>query len=92
MVREHGLLSPAEAVHRLAGLPATRLGLADRGVLRPGARADVAVFDPDEYGERGTTFDPSRLAAGVVHVVVNGVPALSDGKDTGERAGQVIRR
>jgi N-acyl-D-amino-acid deacylase len=92
MVREHRLLSPAEAVFRLTGLPAGRLGLADRGVLRPGARADVVVFDADEYGERGTTFDPNRLAAGVVHVVVNGAPALKDGEVSGERAGQVIRR
>lgn len=92
MVREHRLLSPAEAVFRLAGLPAGRLGLADRGVLRRGARADVVVFDPDEYGERGTTFDPSRLAAGVVHVVVNGVLTLTDGELTGQRAGQIIRR
>jgi N-acyl-D-amino-acid deacylase len=92
MVREHGLLSPAEAVRRLSGLPAGRLGLSDRGVIRPGARADVVVFDPERYGERGTTVDPNRLADGVRHVLVNGVAGLVDGELTGERAGAVIRR
>ena len=91
MVREHRLLSPAAAINRLTGLPATRLGLSDRGVLQPGARADVVVFAPDRYSERGTTFKPNQLADGVVHVLVNGIPAIVDGVLTGERAGEVIR-
>jgi len=92
MVREERLLGPAEAVHRLTGAPAERVGLTDRGRLRPGARADVAVFDPDAFEERGTTFEPNRLSAGMRHVLVNGVPTLRDGRLTGERAGEVLRR
>ena len=92
MVREHGLLSPQEAIHRLTALPASRLRLGDRGVLRPRARADVVVFDPDRYGERATKFDPSQLAEGVVHVVVNGTLALTDGVLTQTRNGHVVRR
>jgi N-acyl-D-aspartate/D-glutamate deacylase len=92
VVREQRLLGPAEAVHRLTGAPAERIGLSDRGVLRPDARADVVVFDPDELAERGTTFEPNRLAAGVRHVLVNGVLTLRDGRLTGDRAGEVLRR
>jgi N-acyl-D-aspartate/D-glutamate deacylase len=92
MVTEERLLSPAAAVHKLTGQPAARLGLADRGVLRPGARADVTVFDPARMAERGTTYEPNRLAAGVEHVVVNGVHTLRDGRPTGERGGMVLRR
>jgi N-acyl-D-amino-acid deacylase len=92
MVREQGLLSPAEAVHRLSGQPAARLGLSDRGVLRAGARADVAVFDPERFAERGTTFEPNQLAEGMVHVIVNGVHTFRDGRLTGQRGGQVLRR
>jgi N-acyl-D-aspartate/D-glutamate deacylase len=91
MVRERGLLSPAEAVRRLTGLPAERLGLTDRGQIREGARADVVVFDPKRYAERATTREPNRLADGVVHVLVNGVASLIDGRLTSERAGSVIR-
>jgi N-acyl-D-aspartate/D-glutamate deacylase len=92
MVSEERLLTPAEAVHRLTGQPAERLGLSDRGVLREGARADVVVFDAGRFADRGTTFEPNRLAEGVRHVIVNGVHTLRDGEPTGERAGMVLRR
>ncbi|HUY72211.1 MAG TPA: amidohydrolase family protein, partial [Gaiellaceae bacterium] len=92
MVRDEGLLSPAEAVRKLSAQPAARLRLSDRGLLRPGARADVTVFDHERFGERGTTFEPNQLAEGVTHVLVNGVLTLRDGGLTGERAGTVLRR
>jgi N-acyl-D-aspartate/D-glutamate deacylase len=92
MVRDERLLTPAQAVHKLTEQPAARLGLADRGVLRPGACADVAVFDPERFAERGTTFEPNLLATGMMHVLVNGVQTLRDGEPTGERAGRVLRR
>jgi N-acyl-D-aspartate/D-glutamate deacylase len=92
MVRDERLLTPAQAVHKLTAQPAARLGIADRGVLRPGAFADVAVFDPERFADRGTTFEPNLLATGMMHVLVNGVQTLRDGKPTGERAGRVLRR
>jgi N-acyl-D-aspartate/D-glutamate deacylase len=92
MVRDERLLTPAQAVHKLTGQPAARLGLDGRGVLEPGAFADVAVFDPDRFAERGTTFEPNQLAEGVAHVVVNGVTTLRDGRETGDRGGRVLRR
>ena len=92
MVRDERLLGPEEAVHRLTGAPAARIGLDDRGVLRPGSRADVVVFDPAALADRGTTFEPNRLAVGMRHVLVNGVHTLRDGQLTGERGGEVLRR
>jgi N-acyl-D-amino-acid deacylase len=92
MVRDERLLTPQDAIHRLTAQPAERIGLGDRGVLRRGARADVVVFDPARFGERGTVFEPNLLADGMQHVVVNGVLTLRDGKLTGERGGMVVRR
>ena len=92
MVRDEKLLSPAQAVHKLTAQPAVRIGLSGRGVIAPGNFADVTVFDPARYEERGTTFEPNQLATGVVHVLVNGVHTLRDGEPTGERGGRVLRR
>ncbi len=92
MVRERALLSLEEAVKRLTSDPAERVGLRDRGVLRVGAFADIAVLDAAEVRERGTTFEPNQPATGVRHVLVNGAPALADGMLTGRRTGMVLRR
>ena len=91
-VQQEKVLSLAEAIHRLTGAPAERLGLSNRGVLRPRAYADIVVFDPLVFREEGTTFEPSVLASGMDTVIVNGVPALLDGALTGKRAGRVLRR
>ena len=91
-VRERKLLSPQEAVRRLTTLPASRLGLADRGAIRKGARADLAIFDPSMFAERGTTLEPNRTAVGMRHVLVNGGFTVRDGALTGQRYGRVLRR
>jgi N-acyl-D-amino-acid deacylase len=91
-VRDRKLLSPEAAVRRLTGQPAGALGLSDRGTLKAGNRADMVVFDPAAFSDRSTVFEPNRLAAGVRHVVVNGVTTLADGALTGARAGSVLRR
>jgi N-acyl-D-aspartate/D-glutamate deacylase len=92
VARQQRLLTPAEAVRRLTQVPAKRLGLSDRGTLRPGAAADIVIFDGDAFVEHGTTFEPNQLATGVRHVLVNGVLTIRDGVLTGERAGRVLRR
>ncbi len=89
--QEHVLTLP-EAIHRLTGAPAERLGLSDRGVLRVEARADLVVFDPRAFKEEGTTFAPNRLATGMDTVIVNGGVTLSGGELTGVRNGHVLRR
>jgi N-acyl-D-aspartate/D-glutamate deacylase len=91
-VRDKQSLSPQEAIRRLTSLPASRLGLTDRGVLRKGVCADVAIFDPAAFADQGTTFEPNQTALGMHHVIVNGKVVLKDGELTGERSGQVLRR
>lgn len=92
MVRETGTFTPHEAIHKITGLPARVLGLRDRGVIAEGAFADITVFDPREFGERGTTFEPNHVATGMHYVIVNGELVLRDGQWTGARAGHVLRR
>lgn len=91
-VRERRVLSLAEAVRRMTSLPASRLGLADRGVLRPGAFADITVFDPDKITDRATYQNPFRYSEGVCHVLVNGAIAMEDGEPTGVRNGRFLRK
>jgi N-acyl-D-amino-acid deacylase len=92
MVRDKRTLTPAEAVRRMTAVPAERIGVHDRGVLRVGAFADLAIFDHEKFGEVGTTFEPNQLASGMRHVIVNGIPTLLDGALTGARQGTVLRR
>ena len=91
-VRDKKTLSPQEAIRRITSLPASRLGLTDRGALRKGAWADIAIFDPQTFAEQGTTFEPNQTAVGMHHVIVNGKMAVKDGELTGERSGEVLRR
>lgn len=91
MVREKRVFTPEQAVAKLAALPAATLGLTDRGVLRPGARADIVAFDPNSFGESGSVEQPNRLAVGMTHVLVNGVVTRLHGTPTGRRGGEVIR-
>ncbi|WP_207939044.1 N-acyl-D-amino-acid deacylase family protein [Actinomadura darangshiensis] len=91
-VRQDGLLTLPEAVRKMTSLPAARLGLAGRGEIRPGLVADIAVFDPDTVIDNSDFADPWRLATGVRHVLVRGVPVLRDGTATGARPGRVLRR
>lgn len=89
-VREHGVLTLADAVHRMSGLPASYLKLADRGVLREGAWADIAVFDPRAVQDHSTWDDPAAYASGVQYVFVNGEPALTNGQPTDRLAGRYL--
>jgi N-acyl-D-amino-acid deacylase len=89
--RELGLLTLPQAVHKMTGGAAAALGLADRGVLRPGAAADVTVYDPATIAERATYDDPHRYAAGVSTVVVNGTVVIDGGDHTGALPGRVLR-
>ncbi len=90
-VREQRVLPLAQAVHKMTGLPARRLGLKDRGVVRVGARADLVVFDPRAVGDRATYEEPHRYPVGVEHVLVNGRFVIKDGEHTGSLPGTVLR-
>ena len=90
-VRELGVLTLEECVRHLAGTPARRLGLTDRGVVREGAIADLVLFDAATVVDRATFEDPRQPAAGIVHVLVGGEFAVRDGVRTGVAAGRVLR-
>jgi N-acyl-D-aspartate/D-glutamate deacylase len=89
--RELGLFTMEEAVRRMTSLPAGRVGLLDRGLLRPGLMADVVVFDPARIRDRATYEQPTLYAEGVEHVIVNGRLVLESGRMTGERPGRPLR-
>jgi N-acyl-D-amino-acid deacylase len=91
-VREEGVLPLEEAVRKITSLPATFLGLEDRGHIRVGAVADLAVFNPRTIIDRSDWDYPNRFAEGVEYVLVNGVRVLSDGEMTGEAPGRTVRR
>jgi N-acyl-D-aspartate/D-glutamate deacylase len=91
-VRERGLLTLEDAVRKMTSLNAAKLGLADRGIVRPGAFADLTVFDPDKVIDRSTYTDPFRYGEGIEYVVVNGQLVLDQGKPTGARPGRTLRR
>jgi dihydroorotase/N-acyl-D-amino-acid deacylase len=90
-VRERKVLSFSEAIRKMTSLPASRIGLKDRGVLKVGAIADVAVLDPKTIIDRATFSDPHQYAAGVRHVFVAGKAVLLNGEVTGARPGRVLR-
>ena len=91
-VRDLRLLTLERAVAKMTGVAARALGLADRGLLRPGAWADVVVFDPARIADLSTYEEPHRYPAGVSTVIVNGQVVIDGGDHTGALPGRVIRR
>jgi N-acyl-D-aspartate/D-glutamate deacylase len=90
-VRERGVLRLEDAVRKMTSLNAAKLGLRDRGVLRPGAFADITVFDPRRVIDRSTYEEPFQYGEGIELVVVNGVVVLENGTHTGARPGRILR-
>jgi len=90
-VREKGVLALEEAVRKMTSMPADRVGLVDRGVLRPGMKADVVVFDPATVRDTATFEKPHSYARGISLVLVNGVAVVEKGHVTGARPGRVLR-
>ncbi len=91
-VRDEGVLELATAIHRMTGMPAAKFRLADRGAVRPGAFADLVVFDPARIRDTATYDDPRRFPDGIRAVYVNGVAVARDGAHTGARPGRALRR
>ena len=90
--RDGHVLSLAEAIHKMTGMPAARLGLKDRGSIAVGGFADLVVFDSATVKDQATFENPHQYPAGVPYVVVNGKVAVDGGKFAGVRAGRVLRR
>jgi N-acyl-D-amino-acid deacylase len=89
-VREQRVITLEDAVHKMTALPSARLKLADRGLLRPGMKADIVVFDPATVADAATFEAPHQYALGVPFVLVNGTVVVEDGKITGARPGRVL--
>jgi dihydroorotase/N-acyl-D-amino-acid deacylase len=90
-VREEKRLTLEDAIRKFTSLPAQRMRLGDRGVLKIGMWADVVVFDPETIRDRATFERPHQLSEGMRWVLVNGVPVIADGKTTGALPGKVLR-
>jgi N-acyl-D-amino-acid deacylase len=90
-VREERVLTLEEAIRKMTSAGATKLGLMDRGLLRPGFCADITVFDPLNVRERATYFDPIQLPQGIEYVFVNGVLTIEHDKHTGALAGKPLK-
>lgn len=91
-LRDEKVLSLEEGIRRLTSLPASRVGLTDRGSLVPGAAADIAIFDLDNLKDNSSFNDPNIYAGGIEHVMVNGVLTFSQGARMPEHGGKILRR
>ncbi|HET7322589.1 MAG TPA: D-aminoacylase [Longimicrobiaceae bacterium] len=91
-VRERHVISLPEAVRKFSALPAERVGLDHRGVVKAGMFADLTLFDPATVCDRATYARPVQTSVGIAHVIVNGVPVVRDGQVTGARPGRGLRR
>jgi N-acyl-D-amino-acid deacylase len=92
-VRQLGLLTLEDAIHKMTGRSAALFGMEDRGVLRPGAFADLVLFDPHRVIDRATFEEPTLLSEGIEQVWTNGVPTWVAGTGlTGESPGRLVRR
>ncbi len=91
-VRDKQQLALENAVYKMSGLPAKTIGLSDRGVIRPGMFADITVFDLETVNDHATYDNPSLMSDGIVHTIVNGKAAWSNGAATNIQTGRVLRR
>jgi N-acyl-D-amino-acid deacylase len=90
-VRDEKVLSLEEAIRKMTSMPASRMKLADRGILRPGMAADVVAFDPATVRERSTYADPTHYSEGIHYVAVNGKLVVDGGKITAARPGRILK-
>jgi len=90
-VREDKALTLEDAIRKFSALPAQRMSLTDRGVLKGGMWADIVIFDPATIHDRATFENPNQLSEGMEYVLVNGVPVIDSGKMTGSLPGKVLR-
>lgn len=91
-VRDEKAISLAQAVFKMTGFPAAKLGLQDRGLLKEGFWADITIFDPETVADQASYTDPHQFPTGIPHVLVNGEFVVRDGHHTGARPGQFLTR
>ena len=91
-VNEKKLLSIEEAIYKMTGLPAQKMGLKDRGILKEGFFADITIFDQNAIAEKATFTDPHNYSKGIKYVLVNGKLTLKDGEHVGAMNGKILKR
>jgi N-acyl-D-amino-acid deacylase len=91
-VKEKRILSLEEAVKKMTGMPAWKLRIWDRGIIRPGMKADITVFDYWQIRDTATFENPHSYPEGIKHVIVNGILVVADGVHTGMRSGRVLKK
>jgi N-acyl-D-amino-acid deacylase len=91
-VREKRVLTLENAIYKMTGFPAQRLGFQDRGIVKPGYWADVVIFNPKTVIDRATFMDPHQFSEGIHHVIVNGVSVVASNGQNKELPGHVLRR
>ena len=89
--RDEPVMSLTDAIRKMTSMPAQRLGISDRGILRDGYKADAVVFDPERVGSRATRSNPRQYPEGISHVVVNGVLVIDEGERTSATPGRALR-
>jgi N-acyl-D-amino-acid deacylase len=90
-VSEKNILTLQEALRKMTSLPALRMGLQDRGLLRKGYFADITIFDPEQVTDKSTYEQPNLYPEGIEYVLVNGSNTVEKGEITKKRAGKVLR-
>jgi len=91
-VREDGAISLEQAVARMTSRPAAQLGIYDRGIIRPGMKADLVLFNAETVRDVATYTDSCQHPTGFSYVWVNGTVAVANGLETGALSGQVLRK
>jgi len=91
-VKEKRILSLEEAVKKMTGMPAWKLRIWDRGIIRPGMKADITIFDYWQIRDMATFENPHSYPEGIKHVIVNGKLVVEDGIHIGTRSGRVLRK
>lgn len=91
LARDHGYMSLSEAIKKMTSMPAKKVGLKDRGLIKEGYKADLVAFNLKDVKDVATYVDPHQYPNGIVHVFVNGVHTIKDGKHTGAKAGAVLK-
>ena len=90
-VRDLKAIKLEEAIYKMTGMPAGKLRLNDRGLIRPGLAADLVIFDPAEVSDRATYENPHQYARGIFHVIVNGSLVIHEAAHSGERPGRILK-
>ena len=91
LARDEGVISLEEAIRKMTAIPAQKLGLPDRGILRNGMKADIVVFNPDTIQATATFEEPEQLPIGIYYVIVNGELVIDQGEHTGALPGRALR-